>query len=126
MSETGKIQVHAYSSYARLPLKDAAIVITSGDGTAIAMALTDRSGKIVPFEIPGPEVSESQSPGGTGLPYATVNLEAQLTGYGPVRITGLQVFPDTVTDQGLEMVPLSELPYDNSQRQDYSTPPQNL
>ena len=37
MSATGYIQVHAYESYARLPLKDVAITVTAEDGTAVAM-----------------------------------------------------------------------------------------
>ena len=50
MSATGYIQVYAYESYAQLPLKDVAVTITSEDGTAIAMRLTNRSGQIVPVE----------------------------------------------------------------------------
>ena len=37
MPATGYIQVNAYASYARLPLRDVAITITANDGTAIAM-----------------------------------------------------------------------------------------
>ena len=62
MSATGYIQVYAYESYAQLPLKDVAVTITSEDGTAIAMRLTNRSGQIVPVEIPVPDLVESQSP----------------------------------------------------------------
>ena len=62
MPATGYIQVHAYSSYAQLPLENVAIAVTSTDGTAIAMRLTDRSGQIAPIEIPVPDLSESQSP----------------------------------------------------------------
>ena len=46
MPATGYIQVNAYASYARLPLRDVAITITANDGTAIAMRLTNRSGQI--------------------------------------------------------------------------------
>ena len=60
MSATGYIQVNAYESFARLPLKDVAVTITSEDGTAIALRLTDRSGKITPVEIPVPDLAESQ------------------------------------------------------------------
>ena len=57
MPATGYIQVHAYSSYAQLPLENVAIAVTSTDGTAIAMRLTDRSGQIAPIEIPVPDLA---------------------------------------------------------------------
>ena len=126
MSATGYIQVHAYESYARLPLKDVAIAITAEDGTAIAMRLTDRSGQIVPIEIPVPDLRDSQSPDPPERPYAIVNLYAHLRGYEQVDAENLQVFADTVTDQDLMMVPLSELPNRWDQTVIFDTPPQNL
>lgn len=126
MSATGYIQVNAYESYARLPLKDVAITITAEDGTAIAMRLTNRSGQIDPVEIPVPDLAESQSPDPPERPYATVNLYAHLRGYEQVEAENLQVFPGIVTRQDLMMVPLSELPNRWDQTVIYDTPPQNL
>lgn len=126
MSATGYITVHAYESFARLPLKDVAISITADDGTAIAMRLTDRSGQITPVEIPVPELSESQTPNPSERPYATVNLYAHLRGYEQVEAENLQVFAGTVTDQNLMLVPLSELPNQWDQSIVFNTPPQNL
>jgi len=126
MSATGYIQVNAYESYAQLPLKDVAITITSEDGTAIAMRLTNRSGQIVPVEIPVPDLAESQSPNPAEQPYATVNLYAHLRGYEQVEAENLQVFAGTVTSQNLMMVPLSELPNQWDQTVIFNTPPQNL
>ena len=73
MASIGYIQVSAYVSRAQIPLKDVAITVTALDGTAIAMRLTDRSGKIVPIEIPVPDLSKSQSPNPGELPFARVN-----------------------------------------------------
>lgn len=126
MSATGYIQVNAYESFARLPLQDVAVTITSEDGTAIALRLTDRSGQITPVEIPVPDLAESQSPDPSERPYAVVNLYAHLRGYETVEAENLQVFPGTVTDQDLMMVPLSELPDRWDQRIIFNTPPQNL
>ena len=78
MPSTGYIQVRAYTSNAQYPLKNVAITVTSQDGTAIAMRLTDRSGKITPIPIPVPDKSESQSPDPSERPYAVVNLYARL------------------------------------------------
>lgn len=126
MRATGYIQVHAYESYARLPLKDVAITVTAEDGTAIAMRLTDRSGQISPIEIPVPDLAESQSPNPPERPYALVNLYAHLRGYEQVDAENLQVFADTVTDQDLMLIPLSELPGQWDQTVIFDTPPQNL
>ena len=126
MSATGYIQVHAYTSNARLPLKDVAVTVTSEDGTAIALRLTDRSGMIRPIEIPVPDKAESQSPNQEERPFAVVNLYARLKGYEQIENENLQVFADTTTDQRLEMIPLSELPGQWDQTAIFNTPPQNL
>lgn len=126
MSATGYIQVWAFTSKARLPLEHVAITVTATDGTAIAMRLTDRSGKIDPIEIPTPDKSESQQPDPSEIPFTTVNLYAHLRGYEQVEAENIQVFAGTVTNQNLEMIPLSELPNQWDQRILYNTPPQNL
>lgn len=126
MPATGYIQVHAYTSYARIPLQDVAVTVTAEDGTAIAMRLTDRSGTITPISIPVPELAESQSPDPAERPFTTVNLFARLRGYEQEEFEQLQVFADTVTDQNIEMIPLSELPGAWDQTAIFRTPPQNL
>ena len=126
LSATGYIQVHAYTSNARLPLKDVAITVTSEDGTAIALRLTDRSGLIRPIEVPVPDKSESLSPNQEERPFAVVNLYARLKDFEQIENENLQVFADTVTDQQLEMIPLSELPGQWDQTAVFDTPPQNL
>lgn len=126
MSATGYIQVRAYASTARFPLKDVAITVTATDGTAIAMRLTDRNGLIAPIEIPVPDKSESQSPDPDEKPYTSVNLYARLRGYEQVEAENLQVFAGTTTNQDLEMIPLSELPNQWDQTVTFDTPPQNL
>ena len=126
MPSTGYIQVRAYTSTAQYPLKDVAITVTSKDGTAIAMRLTNRSGQIIPIEIPVPDRAESLSPDPSEIPFASVNLFAHLHGYEQVESENLQVFADTTTFQNLEMIPLAELPAQWDQTAIFDTPPQNL
>jgi len=126
MPSTGYIQVRAYTSAAQYPLKDVAITVTSSDGTALAMRLTNRSGQIVPIEVPVPDREESLSPDPPETPYTTVNLFARLRGYEQVESENLQVFANTTTFQNLEMIPLSELPGQWDQTVIFDTPPQNL
>ncbi len=126
MPATGYIQVRAYTSTAQYPLKDVAITVTASDGTAIAMRLTNRSGQIVPIEIPVPEKQESLQPDPSETPFAVVNLYAHLRGYEQIEAENLQVFADNTTFQNLEMIPLAELPAQWSQNVVFDTPPQNL
>ena len=126
MPATGYIQVRAYTSTAQFPLKNVAITVTSADGTAIAMRLTDRSGLISPIEIPVPDRSESLTPDPPEQPFAIVNLYAHLQGFESIEAENLQVFADTTTLQNLEMIPLAELPEQWDQLVIYDTPPQNL
>lgn len=126
MPNTGFIQVYAYASLARYPLQNVAIAVTATDGTALAMRLTDRNGRIEPISLPVPQKSESQSPDPSEVPFTTVNLYAHLKGYEQVEAENLQVFADTTTIQDLEMIPLSEFPDAWDKAEIFDTPPQNL
>lgn len=123
---TGYIQVNAYTSNARIPLKDVAISVTAADGTPLAMRTTDRSGNIIPIPIPVPDMEASQNPNTGVIPFTRVNLYARLSGYTQIENENLQVFANTITDQNLEMIPLSELPSSWSKTEIFDTPPQNL
>jgi hypothetical protein len=126
LASTGYIQVHAYTSNARLPLKDVAITVTAEDGTAIAMRLTDSSGKVRLIEVPVPDLAAGQSPDTGEIPYTPVNLYARKRGFEMIENESLQVLPNTVTDQNLEMIPLAELPEAWDKAEIFVTPPQNL
>ena len=126
MSSTGYIQVRSYTSTAQYPLQDVAIAITATDGTAIAMRLTDRNGRIAPIPVPVPDRSESLSPDPAERPFAVVNLYAHKRGYERIESENLQVFADTTTLQNLEMITLAEFPDSWNQYEIFDTPPQNL
>ena len=127
LSATGYIQVHAYTSYAQIPLKDVAISVTDASGAAIALRLTNRDGALdVPVEIQVPDLASSQSPNTGIIPFAVVNLYARLNNYEAIEIENLQVFPNTTTLQNLELIPLSEFPDSWNKLEGFNTPPQNL
>ena len=90
------------------------------------MRLTDRSGQIPPIAIPVPDIEAGQSPDTGQIPFTRVNLYARLTGYVQIEDEDLQVFPNTITVQNLEMIPLSELPDSWGQKEIFITPTQNL
>ncbi len=127
LSAIGYIQVHAYTSYAEIPIKDVAITVTDTDGSAIAMRLTNRSGILDnPIEITVPDISAGQGPNTGIIPFSTVDLYARVENFEAIHIERLQVFPNVVTNQNLEMIPLSELPENWNQSEVFYTPPQNL
>ena len=103
------------------------MTVTDASGAALAMRLTNRSGTLdAPIPISVPDLSASQSPGTGIIPFAAVNLYARKENYEEIIVEQLQVFADTVTDQNLEMIPLSELPQYWNQAEIFDTPPQNL
>ncbi len=127
LSATGYIQVHAYTSSAQIPLKDVAVAVTDASGAGIALRLTNRSGLLDdPIEITVPDAAASQSPNTGVIPFAVVNLYARLENFEEIDIENLQIFPNTVTVQNLEMIPLSELPAQWNLAEVFDTPAQNL
>ena len=127
MAAIGYIQVHAYVSNAQIPLSDVAVAVTDASGNAIALRLTNRSGIFdTPIPIEVPELSASQSPDTGITPYTTVDLYARYENFEEIFIRNLQVFPDTVTEQDLEMIPLSEFPESWNVSESFDTMKQNL
>ena len=126
MPSTGYIRVRAYQSRAQIPLKDVAVAVTAADGTAIALTLTDRNGLAGPIEVPVPDIAAGQTPDTGQIPFTTVNIYARLKGYEQIENEDVQVFPDTVTVQNLELIPLSEMPGKYDEREIFVTPAQNL
>lgn len=127
MPSTGYLQVHAYASTAQIPLMDTAVTVTDKSGSAIFMGLTNRSGLLdTPVSIPVPEISAGQSPDTGTIPYTTVDLYAKHRQYEEIYITSVQIFPDTVTLQNLELIPLAEFPEKWNRTEQFDTPSQNL
>ena len=127
MPATGYLQVRAYASDAQIPLRDVAVTITDTDGAAIAMRLTNRSGLLdTPVEIVVPDKASSLSPNTGIIPYTTVNLYARLENYEEIHANNVQIFADTITDQNLAMIPLSELPENWNKAEEFITPSQRL
>lgn len=126
MSAIGYIQVHAFAGKSQKPLQDVSILITDDQGKAIAMRLTDRSGKIEPIPITVPDRSAGTSPNSGIIPFARVQIYARLENYEQIEAEEVQIFPGIITLQNLEMIPLSELPTRWTEKEIFVTPPQNL
>lgn len=126
MPSTGYLQLYAYSSKARLPLKDVAVMISDRNNKVISMGLTDKNGKFGPVSITAPDRMESLTPGSGQEPFSTVNIHARLENYEQIEADNVQLFANTVTTQNLEMIPLSELPLQWTKSEFFNTPAQNL
>ena len=126
MSSIGYIQVHAYTSRAQSPRPGVAVMITQPDGTAIAMRITDRSGLIEPVSISVPDIAAGQTSDTGIVPFVNVNIYARKEDFQQFEGENLQVFPNTVTYQNLELIPLAEFPEEWTQGEIVTTPPQNL
>ena len=126
MASTGYIQVHAYTSFAQIPLQDVAVSITDTDGKTIAFRLTDRNGKIDPVPVSVPAPSAGQTPDTGITPYTNINISARLENFEQIESRNVQIFPSVITNQNLEMIPLSELPQEWTKEEVFLAPPQNL
>ena len=108
-------------------MEDVAVTVTDSSGAAIAMRLTNRSGKLDdPIEIVVPDLAASLTPNTGVIPFSVVNLYARLEDYEEIEIENLQIFANTATLQNLEMIPLSELPDSWNKAELFITPAQNL
>lgn len=126
MSALGYIQARAYTSRARMPLKDVSVTITDTSGKLLGFRLTDESGITKPLAVEVPDFAESQQPEAGVRPFTAVNLLARLDQYEQIEMKDVQVFAETVTLQDLAMIPLSELPGRFDKAEIFDTPPQNL
>lgn len=127
LSAIGYLQVHAYTSRARIPVQYAAIAVTDVNGSAIALRLTNSSGVLdeaIAIEVP--DLSASQSPNTGIIPFTVVDLYARAENFEQIHIKKLQLFADTITDQNLELIPLSEFPAQWSKEEIFETSAQNL
>lgn len=127
MSAVGYVNVHSYESNAQIPLRDVAIAITDKSGDAIALRLTNRNGMLdKPVAITVPDLSESLSPGSAEAPFSIINIYARKQNFEEIVVRNVQVFPNTVTQQDLEMIPLPEYPDNPNMSVTFDIPAQNL
>lgn len=129
MAAEGYLICAVYTANARLPIPGALVTILKRDpGSAsqlLAIRLTDSSGRTAPVAIETPGAASTTSPG-TPDGWTAVDITADHPDYQRITVENAQVFPGTMTLQGLALLPLST----DSDRWDapevFQTPPQNL
>ena len=125
MPAFGYIQAKAYTSRAQLPVEDATVSVVDENGRLLGLRTTNSSGLTTPIRLEVPDPAQSQSPGDP-RPFAAVNLYARTEDYEQVLVRGIQVFPDTVTTQELQFIPLPEQPASRNRVEVFNIPPQDL
>ncbi|MBQ6890422.1 MAG: hypothetical protein IJN53_05340 [Oscillospiraceae bacterium] len=126
MSATGYLRLRAFTSQAEIPLQYVTVSVTDTQGNTIAYRTTDRSGLVEQIPIQTPDLSAGTSPNSGVLPFGRVNVYAHLDGYEQIDALDVQIFPGTVTNLNLQMIPLSELPHTWNEEESFQTPAQNL
>ena len=112
MPATGLLTVRVYTSDAQLPIAGAAVTITQetkNGSRLLASRITDESGKITPVRVDTPELSGSLAPG-TNNPFAIVNVLVDHPDYERVLIENVQLFPGILTQQNVDLLPISVQP----------------
>lgn len=129
MSSQGYLLASAVTSDALIPVEEVTVTVTqkSSDGLAelLAIWITDESGKTKLIAIPTPDLAVSQAPS-TEKPFSLVNVTAEHPLYERIVVHDVQIFPETVSIQYLQMIPLNELPEAWDQTETFDIPPQNL
>lgn len=113
MQSTGKLIVKVFATQAQLPLEGATVVVTTravnGKFDLVSVQKSDRSGLTMPVEVPTPDLSDSTAENGAlRRPFAVCDVWAEHPGYLVLRVEGVQIFPDVVTRQDMELLPLGE------------------
>ena len=91
------------------------------------MRLTNRSGLLDgPSAIPVPDLSAGQSPNTGVIPYTVVDLYGKHPLFEEITVENVQIFPQTVTLQNLELIPFGELPQKWNKSEVFDTALQNL
>lgn len=111
MPQTGSLVVRAFTSQAQLPVSGATVIISSagedGRRNVLSIQTTDESGGTKPIQLEAPDLSHSESPGGTA-PFADYSLVVEHPEYYLATFEKLQVFPGVETVQNVPLVPLPQ------------------
>ena len=127
MPSLGFLQIRVYTSFARLPLEEAAVTVTDAGRNLLAIRFTDSSGLLpAPLSLPVPDIEAGQEPDTGTVPCSLISIHVQKEGYLPVFAENIQIFPGILTMQNLELIPLSESPDYEEESEHFDTPPQNL
>lgn len=130
----GYLVITARSASEGFPVEGARITISEGeergDSAAVAVTITDASGRSERIRLRTPPAYLSESPGAKAPPFASYNVVTEKEGYYSVTNVGVPIYPGVVSLQPIAMVPLEysegELLYPSDTERFTETTPPNL
>ena len=93
----GGLKVRVFGAGVAEPIQNAQVRIYNTENTELYSTFTDEAGETEIFVLPAPDPAFSEN--GGEQPYAVYNAEINADGYIPLRIEGVQVFPDVISIQ---------------------------
>ena len=128
MASSGTIIVNIYTSDARIPVEGASVLFQSLSPASplLGFRLTDSSGRTAPLTVLTTDLSQSQAPDPSGLPFTQLRIIAEHPEFERTILEGVQVFPGITTLQSIQLLPLSRTDPEKDQQQDFVLPPQTL
>ena len=113
MAQTGTLSVRVFTSNAQLPIEGATVVVTqknrNGKYDLLSVQATNSSGETQNIAISTPKAINSTSVAEAGtVPDSTCEVWAEAPGFAMLKVDGVQMFPDVVTVQRMELIPLEE------------------
>ncbi len=121
----GSLLVQSYAPRQSAPVAGAKITVT-GEGYDPLVFYTDSEGQGTLQQLPAPDRALSLDVNNTQQPYSVWNLTAEVEGYQPILIQGVQVFAGETALVELEFVPMQRLGGPEPQAEAFEIPPHQL
>ena len=128
MSASGTIEFRVFTSGANLPIEGAVVIVRYQDdpGQLLGILVTDESGLTRPLTIAAPDFSLGQSPEETEKPWVDLQVLIEHPGYEEVSLSGVQLFPDILSVQNVQMIPDQYADREETDLQEFNTTPQPI
>ena len=123
--DSGYLIVRVTTAGGAIPLEDALVSIRgekASESGILYSLKTDRDGRTPKIELKTPKKSLSEAQGNE-RPYALYNVDVMKKGFVPAYYHSVPVFPDVLSIQPAQMIPLPEADPENiyPERQDFVT-----
>ena len=111
MLHSGILLTRVFTSRGQLPVENAAVSIVlhsdSERHSLLNIQTSDRSGNTLPTTIKTPALQNSQSPD-QATPFTLCDIWVEHSGYQPLTIQNVQIFPGITSIQDLPLLPITE------------------
>lgn len=112
-----------------IPVENTRVTViseTENGSEILAFRTTDENGKTEIIDIITPNIELSLDQDNVEQPFTNVNLKIEKEGFVIFYIKNVQIFPDRLSEQNIEMIPLPEKAEYDEYSNTYTVTPQNL